>query len=131
MIRHEIAEMIREYWEEIPELADIKVVASERQLEEILDLTAVLRMVSIGRSPDLPLSHRNVKMNVVLISGMDSADHAADELEERLEHVLNWLDDFFRHEDAEFVTYGEGRYAYLIPITVLAANTAPEIKETI
>lgn len=121
----ELADVIRDDWTEIPALAGVRVIATERELDEIDVPTALLRVKSVGRSPAAPLSHRNVDVLVTLISPHLDADRATEELDVLLDAALDYFDTRYKHDDAAAVGYSD-RLAFDIPISVMAAKSAPE-----
>jgi hypothetical protein len=120
-VRSWLADSLTEDWADIPELAGIRVVATERGLDDIQQTTALIRLRSIGRAPSTPLSHRNVGLVLTLISPHLDLDLAADELDDITPEVLDYLDTRHLHEDATTVVYGE-RLAFDIPLTLLASK---------
>lgn len=120
-IRHEVAALLQASWDSIEELPTIHVVATERELDDLHNVTVQIRGNSIGTLPEAPLSHRSVKMSVIVISAHDDPDMATDELDEIVPLMLDVLDERFRHEDAELTRYGQSM-AYLIPLTVIASK---------
>ncbi|AOX46708.1 hypothetical protein [Microbacterium sp. BH-3-3-3] len=120
-VRQQVADLLIELLTANEALPAINVVATERILDEVRDLTIQLRSTSIGRLPQAPISQRVIRMNAIVISGHDDPDMAVDELEDIVPLILDSLDTSFQHEDAELVQFGT-RMAYSIPLTVIAAK---------
>lgn len=120
-VRTEIADMLTADWADIPALAGVRVIATERAIDEIDQPTALIRVKTVGKAPAAPLSHRNVGLLLTLISPHLDLDLAADELDELTAAALDYLDTRFIHEDATTVGYVES-LAVDIPLTVLAAK---------
>lgn len=120
-VRTELAEQLTTDWADIPTLAVLRVVTTERELDDIQTPTALLRTNTIGKAPTAPNSHRHVGLLLSLISPHLDLDRAADELDELVSAALDYLDPRFLHDDATVVGYGN-RLAFDIPITVLAAK---------
>jgi hypothetical protein len=113
--------MLTADWSAIPALTGIRVVATERELDDIQQATALTRGRSIGKAPAAPNSHRTVGLLLSLISPHQDMDRAADELDDLVAAALDYLDTRFLHEDATVVGYGD-RLAFDIPISVLASK---------
>lgn len=113
--------VLAEAWADNPHLPDIDVIATERELDRLPRLTVQIRVNSIGKAPEVPLSHRLVRLDLVVISAHDDIDMATDELDEVVPVILNDLDKRFPHDDAELARYGE-YMAYRIPIQTLASK---------
>lgn len=111
-------------WAEVPALAKLRVIATERQMDDVQRATALIRQKSVGKTPEAPLSHRNVGLVLTLISGYLDADKAQDELDALLPAVLDYLDPRYAHGDAEAVGWTGSRLAYDIPFTVRAKKEA-------
>lgn len=120
-VRTEIADMFATDWADIPELAGVRVVATERALDDIQVPTALLRIKSVGRSDAAPNSHRNYRLTLTLISAHTDMDRAADELDELVDQVLRYLDTRIKYDPAEVVGYDD-RLAFDIPLTILASK---------
>lgn len=112
---------IKADWAAIPALAGVRVVATERELDDIQDPTALIRGKSIDRTPAAPLTHRNVGLLLTLISPHMDLDLAGDQLDEIAAAALDYLDPRYSHEPATVVGYGS-RLAYDIPFTVIASK---------
>ncbi|MDZ5145336.1 hypothetical protein [Microbacterium testaceum] len=120
-VRHDFAETLSDEWAAIPALADVRVVATERELDELDRITVLIRMRSVGKHAAAPLSHRQVGLLVTLISPSLDLDVAADELDEVLAAALDYFDSRFLYEDATTVGYAD-RLAFDIPVTLIAAK---------
>lgn len=120
-VRHDLAETLTQDWATIPALADVRVVATERQLDELERITALIRVQSLGKHPAAPQSHRQVGVLITLISPSLDLDVAADELDDVLAATLDYFDSRFLYEDATSVGYAD-RLAYDIPLTLIAAK---------
>jgi hypothetical protein len=128
-LRKIIEAQFREDWADIAALAGARVIATERQLDDVTTLTALIKQKSVGRNPQAPKSHRNVGMILTIISARQDPDMAQDELDEVLPAVLDYLDPRYAHEEATAVGWTNSRLAYDIPFTVIAAKTAPNPQE--
>lgn len=113
--------MLATDWADIPELAGLRVVATERALDSITESTALIRLRSIAKAPAAPLSHRHVVLWLTLISSHEDLDLAADELDQISGAALDYLDTRVMHDDADMAEYGD-RLAMNIPLTVLASK---------
>lgn len=120
-VRTEVAEMLRTDWAGIPTLADVRVLASERDIDDVQTPTALIRVKTIGKAPSAPNSHRHVGLLLTLISQHLDADQAGDELDDKVAAALDYLDTTFMHGDADAVGYGN-RLAFDIPLTILASK---------
>lgn len=118
-VRTDLAAKLRNDWRTIPALAGVRVVATERALDDIKTPTALIRQTSIGKSPDMPYSHRQVGILLTLISAHTDMERAGNQMDNLVPAALDYLDTRFLHDDATAVGYGQ-RLAYDIPITVLA-----------
>lgn len=121
-VRSELAAQFATDWASIPGLSDVRVVATERKLDDIRTFTALIRARSITRSTAAPNSHRDVSVLLTLISPHLNADVAQDDLDERAEAILDYLDTRYRHEGATSAGWANERFAYDIPITILASK---------
>jgi hypothetical protein len=119
-LRKDLADTIRSDWASVPTLADFRVIATERELDDIQVPTALIRQRTIVRTPGLPLSHRDVGMILTLISPHTDLDRAADQLDEPVLAALDYLDQY-QHEGATQVGYLD-RLAYDLPFTVITAK---------
>lgn len=130
-VRTEFADLLRTDWEEIPALAGVRVIATESGLDDVQQPTALIRIKSVERHPQAPQGAFWHGFTLHLISGHTHADNAADELEGLLEAVLTYLKPrtHIKYEKAEFGLATESNFAYLIPISVTAVQTAPEPEE--
>lgn len=124
-VRTDFADMLRTAWAEIPELAGVRVIATERELDTVTEPTALIRLKRVGREPSAPLKHRRIGLLVTLICPHVDLDLADDELEELIAAALDYFGPRFIHEDAELVGYGS-RLAADIPVNIIASPEAPE-----
>ncbi len=122
-VRKSIEAQLKADWASIPTLAGVRVVATEKPLDEITRLTALIRQKGVGRCPEAPKSHRNVSLLLTLISPHTNTDAAQDQLDATLPAVLDYLDPKYAHGDAEAVGWTGKRLAYDIPFTVRAKKT--------
>jgi hypothetical protein len=125
-VRKEIEQQLTTDWPGIPELAKVRVIATERALDELEQPTALIRSRTIAKAPSAPNSHRNIGLLLTLISPHRDMDMAGDQLDDLAAAALDYLDTRFLHDDAQVVGYGDpdrgGYLAYDIPITVLASK---------
>lgn len=121
-VRHEVAALLEADWANIPTLASLRVIATERRLDEISTSTALIRSRTIGRAPAAPNSHRHVGLLLTLVSKHTDLDRAQDELDELVEAALDYLDTHCQHEDATTAGWNDNRLAYDIPLTILASK---------
>ena len=124
-VRQSIEAQFKSDWADVPDLADLIVIATERPLDDVQRATALIRQKGIAKHPAAPLSHRRVGLLLTIISGNLNPDAAQDELDELVPAVLDYLDPRFQHEGAEAVGWTGSRLAYDIPFTVVAAKAAP------
>ncbi|TQJ31949.1 hypothetical protein [Microbacterium sp. SLBN-146] len=128
-VRKQIADQLRADWAEIPNLANVRVIGTERTIDRLDQPTALLRLRTIERLPQAPLAGRNVGLLLTLISEREDLDLAGDDIEELTEAVLTYLGPRYKHDRAEVVGYGD-RLAVDIPLTIIAvAETAPTPEE--
>jgi hypothetical protein len=120
--RSEFADALAAAWADIPALAGVRVVATERELDVIDRPTFVIRSKSIARSPEAPISHRDIGLLGSLISPHVNLDIAQDQLDDLVDAVLDHLDTFCRHGDATTAAWNDSRLAFDIPITILASK---------
>jgi hypothetical protein len=118
-VRSEIAAQFSDDWDAIPALAGVRIVVTEREIDDPDRATALIRQRTIGKHPSAPMSHRQVGLLLTLISPHLDLDRAANELDELVTEALDYLDPRYLHEDAQSVGYNE-RSAYDIPFTVIA-----------
>lgn len=118
-IRHDFASQLTVDWATIPALEGVRVVATEREIDELEVPTCLVRLNGVGRAPSAPVSHRNVTLLLTLISPHLDMDLAGDEIEELIDAALDYLDTRFLHDDANVVGYNN-RLAADIPVTILA-----------
>jgi hypothetical protein len=123
-VRTDVAALLKADWAEIPELAELRVIATERNLDKLTQPTALIRLKSIGREPSAPLKARRVDLLLTLISEHIDLDLAGDDLEEFAAAALDYLGPRFVHDPAEVVGYGE-RLAVDIPLHIIASPEAP------
>lgn len=122
-VRHATEAELKVAFAAIPALAGVRVIATEKQLDEVTQPTALLRVKSTARSREAPNSHRDVGLLLTLISQYEDEDNAQDELDVLTDAALDYLDPNWRHGDAQNVSYGGTRLAVDIPITALAKRT--------
>lgn len=120
-VRHEFGDRLIADWAEIPELSDVLVKVTEREIDDIRQPVALIRQKGVSRTPEAPLSHRNYRLLLTLISPYTDADEAQDQLDTILNAALDYLDVTFQHEDAEAVGYNT-KLAYDIPVIAIAAK---------
>jgi hypothetical protein len=122
-VRSDLEAQFQADWADIPALAPFRVVATERDLDDIKTPTALLRQKGIRRLSQAPLSHVGVRVLLCLISPHLDADRAAEQLDEAVPAALEYLRTRYRIEDeAEMTGYGK-RLAYDITLHVIAPNT--------
>lgn len=120
-IRKDTATKFADDWKDIPALAGVRVIATERELDDVTKPTALIRQKTIARTPEAPQSHRNIGLLVTFISSHTDLDKAADQLDAIVAAALDYLDLEFRHEEATAVGYAS-RLAYDLPFTVIASK---------
>lgn len=120
-VRKQLEEMLTEAWSDIPQLAKFRVVATERNLDEIQVPTALLRMNTVNALPESPKSHRRVGILLTLISPHMDLDLAGDQLDEAVEAALDYFDTAIQHEGATIVAYLD-HLAANIPLTLIASK---------
>lgn len=108
-------------WAGHPTLSEVRIVASEKVIDTPRVPTVILRQTSIGRCPELPLSHRNVGVLLTIVSPHQDMDKAGEQLFSLVDAILDYLDRLYAHEDATQVAYLD-RLAYDIPLTAIAAK---------
>lgn len=118
-VRTDVAAQLTTDWAAIPALAGLRVVATERALDDIQRPTALLRQSKIARTPSAPNSHRTVTMLLTIISPHLDLDKAGDQLDTLVTAVLDYLDPRYQHGDADAVAYAS-RLAYDISISIIA-----------
>lgn len=122
-VRKEVGAKLAADWKSVPALAGLQVLATERSLDAIHADTALIRQTSIGRAPQAPQGAQEVRLLLTLISAHEDLDRAADDLDDYVEAVLDYLPRAFRHEDATAVAYSD-RFAYDIPLIITAKKGA-------
>jgi hypothetical protein len=120
--RREFEALLQTDWAEIPALESFKVLATECDLEQVTEPTALIRQKSVSRSPNAPLNQRHVGVLLTLISPYEDFDRAADDLEDQLMAVLDYLGPRFQHDEATQVSFGGTNLAFDIPITLIATK---------
>ena len=106
-------------WAGIPELAALRVIATERDLDDIQRPTALIRQKRIARTPTLPNSHRTTTLLLTLISPHLNLDKALDQLDEFVHAALDYISPRYTHDEAEIVGYG-ARLAYDVNVQIIA-----------
>jgi hypothetical protein len=122
-VRKEVEALLKDAWKNDPVLSAFRVIATERALDDIKEPTALLRIDSVTRLPEAPLSQRTVNIRLTLISPHQDVDLAADELDEAVDAALDYLDKSFSHDEATTVNYGN-RLAFDIPLHIIARKDA-------
>lgn len=106
-------------WAGIPELAALRVIATERDLDDIQRPTALIRQKRIARTPTVPNSHRTTTLLLTLISPHLNLDKALDQLDEFVYAALDYISPRYTHDEAEIVGYG-ARLAYDVNVQIIA-----------
>lgn len=127
-IRKEVEQILKTDWADIPALAGVRIIASERALDTLDVPTALIRLKRIEREPSAPLASRRFHLLLTLISEHVDMDMAGDDLEELTAEALDYLGTKFLHEPAEIVGYAD-RLAADIPLIVIASPEAPQPEE--
>lgn len=122
-VRTDLAAQLEADWAVIPALAGLRVIATERALDDIQTPTALLRQSKITRTPGVPLSHRTVTVLLTIISPHLNLDKAGDQLDTLVTAALDYLDPRYTHGDADSVAYFK-RLAYDISIQIIARKDA-------
>lgn len=120
--RSEFAEALEAAWADIPALAGVRVIATEREIDLPSTPTFIIRSKTIARSAEAPLSHRDIGLLGSLVSPHADLDKAQDQLDDLVDAVLDHLDTFCRHGDATTAAWNDSRLAFDIPITILASK---------
>ena len=120
-IRTDLADALRTDWASIPALGGVRVVATERELDDVTVPTALIRQKTVTRTPQAPQSHRSIGILLTLISPHLDLDRAGDQLDDIVPAALDYLDPRYGHEEATAVGYAK-RLAYDIPLTVIASK---------
>lgn len=118
-VRSDFEAELTEAWADIPALASVRVIATERPLDDIQRPTALIRQQSIARTPTVPNSHRTVTLLLTLISPHLDLDKAADQLDELVGAALDYISPRYSHGEAELADYGK-RLAYDIHVPIIA-----------
>lgn len=121
-VRKSVEAMLKTDFADIPELAELRVIATERNLDTPQQDTALIRQRSLRRLPEAPLSHRRVGMLLTIISAREDFDRAGDDLDEYVPAALNYLDKRFAPPDEATSVLYEDRLAYDIPFSVIASK---------
>lgn len=106
----------------IPELAGTRVLASERELDDVQKLTILIRRAGIERHATAPLAKRDYKVLLTVIAPALNLNVAGEQLDDAVDALLDYLDRHYRHGDAEVVMYAK-RLAYDIPTTLTVDRT--------
>ncbi|WP_067197160.1 hypothetical protein [Microbacterium sp. XT11] len=120
-VRKQIAAEFETAWRDVPALAGLRVIATERALDDIREPTALIRAKSYDITPEAPNSHRNVGLLLTVISHFTDLERAGDALDDLVPAVLDYLDTRYQHDKADAVAYND-RLAYDIPFTVIASK---------
>lgn len=88
-----------------PAIPEIRVIATEREIDGPERLTLLIRQKRVAKSAQLPMSHRDVDFLVTFISPRADLDRAMDDLEAVTIPFLDWLDKKYLHDAAETVNY--------------------------
>jgi hypothetical protein len=120
-VRKEVEALLSADWAEVEALAGVRVIATERELDELESVTALLRTQSVSKAPSAPNSHRHVGLLLTLVHPSLDLDRAGDEMEDIVSAALDYLDPRFLHDAASYVGYGD-RLAVDIPLTILASK---------
>lgn len=111
--------MLRALWAEDADLSEVRVIATERELDDIRQRTIVIRQTGITRAPEAQ-GLWEVSLAMAAVSPHLDLDRAADELDNLVQDVLDALTALgIAHEGATSVAYAN-RLAYDIPLTVYA-----------
>lgn len=121
-VRADTAAQLTTDWADIPALAGLRVIATERPLDDVKVPTALIRWKTVTPFPQAPQAARNVGLLLVLISPHQNADDAADQLDGWTEAALDYLDTHIPHGDAEVTGWTGSRLAVEIPLTVTATK---------
>lgn len=123
-IRKQIEELFQTDWASIPVLKDLRVIATERELDSVDQPTALIRIKRMEREPSAPMSARRVGLLLTIISEHVDLDEAGDDLEDYAEVAMEYLSTRFMHDPVEVVGYGD-RLAIDIPLTIITVPEAP------
>lgn len=119
-VRTEFEALLKADWAGIPDLAGVRVVATERDLDDIQDFTALIRARTLARFPEAPQNTRLVGLLLTLISPHLDMDRAQDDLDVRADAVFDYLGTRYRHGEATQTGWGDARLAYDIPVSIIA-----------
>lgn len=120
IVRHDFGQKLAAAWANIPALAALDVVVTEKPLGDIRKPTALIRNKSVGPEPAAPQSHRRVGLLLTLVHPSADLDKAADELDAFTWATLDYLYKRYVHDEAQTVAYGTRYIAVDIPVTVIA-----------
>ena len=122
-VRSGMADTMRTDWVAIPDLAGVRVIATQRALDEPSKPTALITSRFLTKSPNLPNSYRHVGLMLTLISPHTDLDKAQDQLDVIAEASLDYLEvqpHVLDIDPATTVGWDSSRLAFEIPFTVLA-----------
>lgn len=120
-VRSSLVEQFEADFAAIAELEDVWVVATQEELTAFTRVTVIVSQQSMGPFPPAPLSSRYVGIVLEVVAPSLGLDQGADELEEIVPALLDYVDKKFHHTTATAFPYGE-RFAYRIPINVIASK---------
>ncbi|KAA9105008.1 hypothetical protein [Microbacterium rhizomatis] len=120
-VRAGFAAQLTTDWAGITGLVGVRVLATERNIDPPVQPTALIQQKSLGRLPEVPLSHRGYGMHITIISSHEDMDLAADELDILVPAVLDYLGTRHTHEPAVSGLYVD-RLCYRIPLTLIAKD---------
>ncbi|MCE4024666.1 hypothetical protein LXM50_01625 [Microbacterium sp. Au-Mic1] len=125
-LRKDIEALFREDWAEDPILSQLRVIATERELDQLAQDTALIRLKGLRREPTAPLRAKRVELLLTIISARTDLDRAGDDLEEYMNAAEDYLGPRFMHDAPSIVGYND-RLAIDIPlyITTTPAEVSP------
>ena len=106
-LRKDIEALFREDWAEDPILSQLRVIATERQLEVPAQDTALIRIKGLQREPSAPLRRKRVRLLLTIISARTDLDRAGDDIEDYLNAIEDYLGPRFLHDPPEVVGYND------------------------
>jgi hypothetical protein len=118
-----LEEQFTEDWAEDDELSDIWVVATASEITAFSRVTAIISQQEVAPFPAAPNSHRTVTVTLELVSPLADVDAGAEQIEDLLPTVLDYLDPRYPQGTATAFLYGK-QFAYRISFPVFAQKVS-------
>lgn len=127
-IRKDIEALFKLDWKDDPILSQLRVIATERKLDQLAQPTALIRLQGMRREPSAPLQQKRFGLLLTIISEHTDLDLAGDDIEEFMTAVTDYLGPRFLFDAPTVVGYGD-RLAVDFPLYIIAGPSTPEAIE--